>query len=365
MPVPAEASRRSAPTRVEIEPTETAIVRRIFQAHAAGRSLLSIAHTLNAEGVPFPAKDPQRGPARRGWAVSTLGVILENEKYVGTWIWNQTRFLKDPDTGRRRPVARPESEWIWQNRPELRIVEADLWAAVQARRAATPRTRGGRRERVSPYLLSGLVRCGVCGARMIVQRTTRRKRGRVYAYGWYRCSFAAHKGSAICTHGTWYRQDPLEGVLLEKFRAATTPAMLDALVHLVSQRVDAAGRARDAHVDRVKAEILRLESEAGHLESALQGLRVELAALQAMRPAPPVVSRPWIQQRAGELTALVTQDPVRARVEIRKHLDGDLELVPGTDRQIELRGRVKQNSLLVAQEAVGRFSPGFGCGGWI
>ena len=64
-----------------------------------------------------------------------------------------------------------------------------------------------------------------------------------------------------------------------------------------------------------------------------------------------------------ELATLVTQDPVRARVEIRKHLDGDLELVPGPERQIELRGRVKPTSLLVAQEAVGGFSPGFGCGG--
>jgi hypothetical protein len=61
---------------------------------------------------------------------------------------------------------------------------------------------------------------------------------------------------------------------------------------------------------------------------------------------------------------LVTTDPVRARVEIWKHLDGYLELVPGPDRHVELRGRVKQNSLLVGQEAVGRFSPGFGCGGW-
>jgi hypothetical protein len=220
---------------------------------------------------------------------------------------------------------------------------------------------------------------------MIAQRSTRRKRGRVYAYGWYRCSFAAHKGPAICTHGAWYQQQPLEAVLLAKFRAATTPGMLDALVRLVSQRVDAAGRARDAQVETVKAEILRLEADAGHLvrflrggesatvrdelatiESALQGLRVELATLQAAeRPAPPSVSRTRIQRRVDELAALIATDPVRARVEIRKHLDGDLELVPGPERQIELRGRVKPNSLLVAQEAAGGFSPGFGCGGWI
>ncbi|MGH7358846.1 MAG: recombinase family protein, partial [Candidatus Rokuibacteriota bacterium] len=374
--------RKTAPARYEIDPAEAMIVRRIFQDYAAGRSLVTLAHTLNVEGVPFPAKDTKRGPARRGWAVSTLGVILATEKYVGTWVWNKTRFLKDPVTGRRRPMPRPEIEWIRQDRPELRIVDSALWAAAQARRAANPRTRGGPRERVSRYLLSGLLRCASCGARMIAQRTTRRKNGRVYAYGWYRCSFAAHKGPAICTHGAWYGQAPLEAALLAKFRDATTPAMLDVLVRLVSDRVDTAGRARDAHVETVKTEILRLEGEAGRLvrflrggesttvreelatiESALQGLRVELAALQADRPAPPIVSRSRIQRRVDELAALVATDPVRARTEIRKHLEGDLELVPGPE--LALRGRVKPNSLLVAQEAVGPFSPGFGCGGWI
>ena len=123
--------------------------------------------------------------------------------------------------------------------------------------------------------------------------------------------------------------------------------MLDALTHLVRHRVDAAGRARDAQVETVKAEILRLEGEARHLvrflpggesvtvrdelttiESALQGLRVELANLRAARPDPPVVSRAWIERRVDELIALVAQNPVRARLEIRKHLDGDLELRP-------------------------------------
>ena len=36
--------------------------------------------------------------------------------------------------------------------------------------------------------------------------------------------------------------------------------MLDALVRLVSQRVDAAARARDAQVETCKAEILRPEA---------------------------------------------------------------------------------------------------------
>jgi DNA invertase Pin-like site-specific DNA recombinase len=84
VPVPSESAspRKTTSARYEIDPAEAVIVRRIFQDYAAGRSLVSMAHQLNVEGVPFPAKDTRRGPARRGWAVSTLGVILENEKYA-------------------------------------------------------------------------------------------------------------------------------------------------------------------------------------------------------------------------------------------------------------------------------------------
>ena len=39
---------------------------------------------------------------------------------------NKPRFLKDPDSGRRRPVPRPPAEWIRQDRPELRIVDDEL-----------------------------------------------------------------------------------------------------------------------------------------------------------------------------------------------------------------------------------------------
>jgi hypothetical protein len=45
------------------------------------------------------------------------------------------------------------------------------------------------------------------------------------------------------------------------------------------------------------------------------------------------------------VTALIVKDPVRRRLGIRKHLEGDLELVPiatdGGACHVELRGRVK------------------------
>lgn len=56
------------------------------------------------------------------------------------------------------------------------------------------------------------------------------------------------------------------------------------------------------------------------------------------------------------LDALLRRDPQRAKVEILKHLDGDLVIVPRPastgERRAEISGRAKADSLLRDQEAV-------------
>jgi site-specific DNA recombinase len=356
----------------------------------------AIAHGLNQARVPFPAKDTKRGPARLGWAVSTVYTIVRNEKYAGIWIWNRTRFLKDPDTGRRRPVPRPPDEWIRQERPALRIIDAELWAVVQARLAFVHEAfgfRGGRPQRgrasvaYSPYLLSGILRCGPCGARMTGQTVTRWKHGRAYRYGWYRCGFAAAKGPSVCGHSVGYRRDRLEAALLEKFHRAMTPPMVETLTRIVNTHVEAATQHQTTRIDQLKAEILQIEQEVGRLvrflaqggepetvrdelrtrEAILRTLRLELSKLAALdREAPPRVHPTWLLARLERLDHLLRRDPVRAKAELAKHLDGQLTLAPlpsvERDRRAEIRGRVKLDGLLEGQEAVLQY---VGCGGWI
>jgi site-specific DNA recombinase len=188
---------------VVFEP-EAAIVRRIFRLYADGLSLKAIAMKLNAEGLAFPGKATRRGPGRLGWAVSTIHTILANEKYAGRWVWNKTMFLKDPETGKRAPVARPKDDWLVEERPDLAILDGDLWARVHARLQAVreaygaatqyKRPRGQAPEVYSRHLLSGLMRCAICGARITIQSSQRKKNGTVYRYGRYRCSFHVTKG---------------------------------------------------------------------------------------------------------------------------------------------------------------------------
>jgi site-specific DNA recombinase len=153
----------------EIVPEDAAIVVRIYRLYAEGVSPITIAKLLNAEGIP--------GPDGCAWSPSTIhghvgrGTgILNNELYVGVYVWPKQRFVKNPETGKRiaRPV--PDEGRGRYPRAHLRIIDDDLWGQVKRQQTAKRRTMtaGIGRGRKPAFLFSGLTKCGECGAGFIV-----------------------------------------------------------------------------------------------------------------------------------------------------------------------------------------------------
>ncbi len=130
------------------------VVRGVFDDYAAGRSTHSIARSLNGAGIDTPKK--------RRWTAQRIGKVLDNPAYAGL-------SLVDDDL--------VTAQWT-------AIVPRELWDRVRARRLADPRRKGnlGRPRPRNPYLLSGLMWCGLCGSKMTHTTTTRDHRG-VYHCG--------------------------------------------------------------------------------------------------------------------------------------------------------------------------------------
>jgi site-specific DNA recombinase len=371
---------------VVFEP-EAEIVRRIFRMYADGLSMKTIAVRLNDAGETFPAKATRRGAERRGWAVSTIHTILKNEKYLGRWVWNKTTFVKDPETGKRTPMSRPKDDWVIDDRPDLAIVDPELWTRVEERlqavRAAyggterNKRPRGQAPELYSRHLLSGLLRCAICGARVTIQTSTRKKaNGVVYRYGRYRCSFHVAKGTSVCGNNMSIRQDVLEARLLERFRGSLTPDMIDYLVRTTNEILQGAQAHAPDQVQALLDERQRVETELSNLvefvvkgtvssprlrdeirarEDRLAELDRQLGQLQAAAtPAPIEIDRSWIERRLEALKELLAQDPAGARREIQKHVE-DLRVGPAPEvgpRVVRITGRGKIDGLLGGEEAV-------------
>lgn len=120
--------------RKAVNPDQAPWIRFIFDQYADGLSTREIAHRLNQQKVPGPrgaywAHSAIYGDMKRG-----LG-ILNNPLYIGQYIWNRSKWIKDPATGKRKRIERPQSDWITQNVPELQIVPLDVWQAVKDRQA--------------------------------------------------------------------------------------------------------------------------------------------------------------------------------------------------------------------------------------
>lgn len=147
---------------LQVVESEAAVVRRVFSEYLAGRTPRQIVGGLNAEGIP--------GPRGGKWNASTINGsrerqngILQNRLYAGEIVWNRQRFIKDPSTGKRVSRPNPESEWIRQPVPQLAILGRDLFDAAQERKAERGAVHPSH-SRKPKHLLSGLVKCGCCGA---------------------------------------------------------------------------------------------------------------------------------------------------------------------------------------------------------
>jgi site-specific DNA recombinase len=168
-------------TRV-IDPETAPIVVRIFEMYVAGHSPRDIASRLNADGVPPPSASWRRSRSRTPkWLVATIrGVaerdtgFLKNPFSIGRVVCNRRQTKKRPRTGKRAARMRSNDERIVRDEPALRIVSDELWQRVKDRQklqardlglsaAGETRKRRPGAGRPARYLLSGLLRCSVCG----------------------------------------------------------------------------------------------------------------------------------------------------------------------------------------------------------
>ncbi|WP_076446334.1 recombinase family protein [Roseivivax lentus] len=186
---------------------EADVVRRIFTEYLAGKSPREIAHRLNADRVPAPRGARWNASTINGNATRGNG-ILQNPLYAGRQVWNRVRMVKDPDTGRLVSRPNPPTEWVVTELPDLAIVTTEVFEAAGKRKAARAIAAPGDRRRPR-HLLSGLLRCGACGAGMSTNGKDRS--GRI------RCS--AHSESGSCPNPQTFYLDRIEIAVLSGLKA--------------------------------------------------------------------------------------------------------------------------------------------------
>jgi len=178
-PNPAKAADGRRLHGLAIDPVTAPIVERIFTEFLAGAGLFAIAEGLTRDGIPCPsAHDPARNRHRCGiaWSKSAVRAILTNPRYTGRQVWNKQRkqeVLLDIDDVALGHITKlrwnPAEKWIWSDRVvHTPIVDVDTFTRagqLLAGRGTGPTKRIPHPAR-RPYVLRGVLFCGICRRRM-------------------------------------------------------------------------------------------------------------------------------------------------------------------------------------------------------
>ena len=188
----------------------------------------------------------------------------------GRLVWNRQRYVKDPETGKRLARPNPPERWIVEEVPHLRIVDADLWDAVRRRQAeilATPAVQKIMESkfwtrRRARHLLTGLVFCGVCGARFTSV-------GRDYLG----CGRARNSGN--CHNRRSIRRGRLESLILDALKSRLMrPDLVKEFVAEFHREINRLNRdseqGRGSRVKEMKTVSRKLD---GLIEAIADGLR--------------------------------------------------------------------------------------------
>lgn len=341
--------------KIEIDSDQAEVVEQIFQMKSRGLGLKAIVRHLNEKRL-CPPRGNARNPAPGTWCTATVGKILRQEKYIGDWTWGKVRWIKNRGTGKRRPIPRRRSEWTLNPRPDLRIVNESLWEQVQAQLSARQdvlRRRDGRfsgsRTNIgrAKYLFSGLLKCGHCGASMIVTNSGR--------YSAYVCNNYWNRGKTVCSNNRHITRECVERDLLSGLEKRLLDGrILDKLISRLNRKISEFAASQPSERVNLKSEITHHEKEVENLcefvlrgdssprireilirsETKLANSRQRLASLGAEDIGLTEIDPEWVRRRVSDLRSLLASHQDRtdiARQQLRGLLGEKIRLIPLVD----------------------------------
>ena len=288
-----------------------AVVERIFNSYAVGKSIKMIARELNTEKVaPFGRAAQRKGTH---WSSTSLRRLLSSRSVIGEY--QPYNFISKK---RREPDGEPISDYY------TRIISNELFYKCQEiiRRNVS----AGAKKTGSTNLFTGLVKCLHCGGAMCIKHSPKGK----YFYTLLRCANAVrHAG---CVHKETIQYSHVDRAVLTLLWTKIMPHMTEA-----NQRADTLAASRselqvvEAGLSRlmdaiekvgldetIANRIAKLKSDKVRLKSEIERLEVleEQNPLLDWQPCAPTIENRLRMQNIlrGEIESLTINAAMRCAV---------------------------------------------------
>lgn len=184
-----------------VDEYEAKAVRIIFDLYLKGNGYIGIVKKLNDAGY--------KTRTGRQFSKHTLYELLNNPKYIGRYIFGRAK--NTTPSGKRNNHAPLDEDAIIVDGVIPPIIEKEIFEKVAKKMQANKR-QAGKYSAKHTYLLSGIIRCGVCGSAM-QGTTTRNSSGNLFHY--YRCGKKYSSGTQVCNNKNINLVE-LENLIIEK-----------------------------------------------------------------------------------------------------------------------------------------------------
>lgn len=199
------------------DPESATVVQKIFEMYVGGVSMAEIQKWLWENKISTPAeyrrikKDKNHVLTDRScdWHIFTIEHILQQEEYVGDTVTNKSHRTSFK-LHNQKPTDDAE-KFYFRNTHEA-LIDRDVFEQVQER----IKNHSRHRKNSELDILSGLIFCGECGAKMHSIHATTGKRACGYTCGRYRNSRQRRSGKSCTAH--YISQDVVMDVLFAELK---------------------------------------------------------------------------------------------------------------------------------------------------
>lgn len=258
----------------------------VFQTFLRRKSASQVLRFFNPQAFRLPRRDRFGDVVWKKPTVAAILEILKNPAYAGAFVYGRTRTTRDPK-GKVSTKRLPMEQWrirvndvypayiSWETFEQIQAMLADNYAEYDRNK-----TRGV--PRAGAALLHGLLYCGECGHKMLVQY-----KGGTY----YLCNYLRQQyGVSVCQN---IPGDPIDARVVEAFFQALSPVELDVYARAVAAQQETEASIDQAHqqqIERLRYEAALAERRFNRVDPDNRLVAAELerrweAALQALKQA--------------------------------------------------------------------------------
>jgi hypothetical protein len=260
----------------------------VFETFLQCRSASKVIEVFNTHNLLLPRRDRFGDLVWKAPRVAAVLAILKHPAYAGAFTYGRSRTLRrEPTQGRPSITRLPQEQWricILDVYPSY--ISWDTYLQIQAmlkdNHAEYDRTKTRGIPRPGKALLHGLVYCGECGHKMVVQY----KGGTRYICNYLRQQYR----TPVCQY---IAADPVDTRVVDAFFQALSPVELDVYAQALTKRQQQAERIAHAQaqpLERRRYEAAYCERQFRHVDPAHRHVAAELehaweVALEALKQA--------------------------------------------------------------------------------